>query len=144
MHFHWLLTVICIKGHTDDVKSTSDHVRELAFLFSRSPKSFNKPSEFLLYKTNRLHFPVLVYCNRSQKTSQRVKNNSHTSRLRLVSYFFVLYTLRRHLWSITVHTHGKMLSISVINQRSKIKFLSSQGHVNILYLSEANWQSIFV
>ena len=30
-----------------------------------------------------------MYCNRSQKTSQRVKNNSHDSRLRLVSY--VLY-----------------------------------------------------
>ena len=28
-----------------------------------------------------------VYCNRSQKTSQFVKNNSHTTRLRLVSYF---------------------------------------------------------
>ena len=55
---------------------------------------------------------MCVYCNRSQKTSQRVKNNSHATRLRLVSYFFVLYTLWHHLSSITVHTaHGKMLSI---------------------------------
>ena len=46
-----------------------------------------KPFEFLLYKTNRLHFSVRVYCNRSQKTPQRVKNNSHATRLRLVSYF---------------------------------------------------------
>ena len=28
----------------------------------------------ILYLTNRLHFPVCVYCNRSQMTSQRVKN----------------------------------------------------------------------
>ena len=49
-----------------------------------------------------LHFPVCVYCNRSQKTSQRVKNNSHVTRL---TYFFVLYTLWRHLWTITVHTY---------------------------------------
>ena len=50
-------------------------------------KSFNKPFQLLLYKTNRLRFPVRVYCNRSQKMSQRVKNNSHGTRLRLVSYF---------------------------------------------------------
>ena len=34
------------------IKSTSDHIGRLVFLFS----SFNKPFEFLLYKTNRLHF----------------------------------------------------------------------------------------
>ena len=68
------------------------HVSRLAFLFSCPQKYFNKPFEFLLYKTNRLHFSVCVYCNRSQETSQRVKNNNHATRLRLVSYFFVLYT----------------------------------------------------
>ena len=31
-------------------------------------------------------------CNRSQKTSQRVKDNSHATRRRLVSSFFVLCT----------------------------------------------------
>ena len=46
---------------------------DLFFLFyAPPPKSFNKPFEFLLYKTNRLHFPVCVYCNRPQKTPQRV------------------------------------------------------------------------
>ena len=54
--------------------------------FFMPQKSFNKPFEFLLYKTNRLHFSVCVYCNRSTVT-----------RLRLVSYFFLLYTLWRHL-----------------------------------------------
>ena len=50
-------------------------------------KPLNKPFEFLLYKTNRLHFSVCVcvYCNKSQKTLQRVKNNSHATRLCLVS-----------------------------------------------------------
>ena len=49
--------------HTDGVKSIS----------------FNKPFEFLLHKTNNVDyiFPcVRVYCNRSQKTSQCVKNKS--------------------------------------------------------------------
>ena len=72
------------------------HVRsrqQTCFSFVIPPKFFNKPFEFLLYKTNRLHFPVCVYCNRSQKTSQRVKNNSHATRICLVSYFlfFCLY-----------------------------------------------------
>ena len=49
-----------------------------------------------------------VYCNRSQKT------NSHATRLRLV-----LYTLWRLLWSITVHTRGKMLSICFIQSKFK-------------------------
>ena len=58
------------------------------FFLHASNKFFDKPFEFLLYKINRLHFSVCVYCDRSQKTSQRVKNNSHAIRLRLVSYFF--------------------------------------------------------
>ena len=54
------------------------------------PNFFNKPFEFLLYKLKQIDyiFPrVCVYCNRWQKTSQGAKNNSHASRLRLVSYF---------------------------------------------------------
>ena len=50
-------------------------------------KSFNKLFEFLLYKTNKWHFSVHVYCNRSQKTSQHVENKGHATRLHLVSYF---------------------------------------------------------
>ena len=44
--------------HIDDVKSTS---ADLALSFSMPQTSrniFNKPFEFLLYKTNRLHFAV--------------------------------------------------------------------------------------
>ena len=66
-----------IKGHTHRWHQISS-----------APKIFNKPIEFLSCKTNRLHFSVCVYCNRSQKTSQRVKNNSHATRLRLVLFLF--------------------------------------------------------
>ena len=59
-------------------------------------KSFNKPFDFYCIKQIDNIFPC-VYCKRSQKTSQRVKNNSHATRLRLVSYFLVLYTLWRYL-----------------------------------------------
>ena len=46
------------------------------FSFFMPAKFLNKPFGFLSYKTNRLHFSVHVYCNRSQKMSQRVKNKS--------------------------------------------------------------------
>ena len=65
--------------HTDGVKSTSDSRQHTCFSFFMPPKSFNKPFEFLLHKTNNVDyiFPcVRVYCNRSQKTSQCVKNKS--------------------------------------------------------------------
>ena len=45
-----------------------------------SRKIFNKSFEFLLYKTNRLHFSVRVYCN-------SMICNSMITRLRLVTYF---------------------------------------------------------
>ena len=59
--------------HTDGVKFTS------ADLFSvfHDPKIL-QTFDFLLYETNRLHFSVRMYCNRSQMTSRRVKNNHAT------------------------------------------------------------------
>ena len=88
----WLLCAFSLVVDRDLLEDTHRwrqiHVRsrqQTCFSFFMPPKYFNKPFEFLLYKTNRLHFPVRVYCNRSQKTSQRVKNNSHTTRLRLSS-----------------------------------------------------------
>ena len=95
------------------MKMASIHVRsrqQICFSFFMPPKSFSKP--FLLYKAIRLHFSVCVYCIRSQKTSQRVKNNSNAIRLRLVPY-----TLWRHLWSIqTVRTHGKIYLLIIPHQ----------------------------
>ena len=46
--------------HTDDVKSSSDYVSRLVFVFSCPPKFFDKTFAFLMYKTNRLHFSVCV------------------------------------------------------------------------------------
>ena len=42
----------------------------------------------MTYLTNRLHFSVCVYCNRSQMTSQRVKNKKVRDE---VEYLVVLY-----------------------------------------------------
>ena len=100
--------------HRDDVKSTSADL----FFFFHVPKSLN----FYCIKQIDYIFSVRVYCNKSQKTSQRVKNNNHTTRLRLVSYFLVLYALdRRHLLSITVHTHVWGFRIFVIFGYSSAK-----------------------
>ena len=84
---------------------------DLFFVF-HARKSFVNPSEFLLHKTNRLHFSVRVYCNRSQKTSRCVKNNSHAARLRLVSYFFVLCK----------------------EQKSSVIYYSTHTRKNVIYL----------
>ena len=46
----------------------------------------------------------VLYCNRSQKTSQRVKNNSHATRLRLVSYF-LFFTRCDVICDLLQYTH---------------------------------------
>ena len=71
--------------------------------FFMPQKSFNKPFEFLLYKTNRLHFSVHVYCNRSQKTS----HHSISSRVVL---FCSLHAVTSSVIYYSTHT-WKMLSI---------------------------------
>ena len=53
-------------------------------------------------------FPcACVCCNRSQMTSQRVKDKRIRDEVE-GRVTVVLYTLPRLFWSITVHTHGKM------------------------------------
>ena len=49
-----------------------------------------------LYKANRLHFSMRVYCNGSQKTSQHVKNNSHATRLLFFTRFDVICDLLQY------------------------------------------------
>ena len=103
-HLYNNVTSVCIGcwpwSHTHT--HTSDHVSRIVFLFS-CPKnpSINHMNFYFIKQIDNIFPCVCVYCNWSQKTSQRVKNNSHVTRLRLVPYFFVLYTLWRHLWSIT-------------------------------------------
>ena len=110
-----------IKGHTHRWHQISS-----------APKIFNKPIEFLSCKTNRLHFSVCVYCNRSQKTSQRVKNNSHATRLRLVLfcslhavtwkewidhriYYITPHRNIRQYYLIILCTHTRKNVISLLN-----------------------------
>ena len=67
---------------------------DLFFLFHTLKSKFNKLFEFLMYETDKLHFFVRVYCNRSQNTSQRVKTT--VTPLDFVSsgiILSVLYTL---------------------------------------------------
>ena len=89
--------------HTDGVRSR----QWTCFSFFMPPKSFNKPFECLLYKTNRLHFPVRVYCNRSQKTSQCVNNNSHTTRLR--SWRTFLHAVTSSVIYYSTHTRKNVI-----------------------------------
>ena len=108
----WLLCVFSLVVDHDLLKDThaqmtSNACQRTCFSFFMPQKSFNKPFEFLLYKTNRLQFPN--YCNRPQKTSQRVKNNGHSTSSYVV--LFVLYKLWEfviaevHYFSGVVPTH---------------------------------------
>ena len=78
MHFHWLLTVI--KGHAHRWRQI--HVSGLIFLFSCPKNSSINQLNFYCIKQIDYIFSLRVHCNRSQKTSQRVKNNSHVTLLR--------------------------------------------------------------
>ena len=116
MHFDFSLVI-----DRDLLKDTHRwhqiHVRsrqQTCFSFFMPHKSFNKPLQFLLYKTNRLHFSVCVYCNRSRKTSQRVKNNSRTTRLRLVSYF-LSFTRYAVICDLLQYTHTRKNVIYLLN-----------------------------
>ena len=98
--------------HADGAKSTSDHyVSRLVFLFSCPQNPSINPFEFLLHKTNRLHFPVCVYHNRSQNTPQRVKNNSRHSTSSRVVFFCSLHAVTSSViyYSTQVHTRKNVL-----------------------------------
>ena len=56
----WLWSIKLKDTHRDGVKSTSGSRQRTWFSFFMPQKSFNKPFEFLLYKTNRLHFFLCV------------------------------------------------------------------------------------
>ena len=75
--------------HTDDVKSPPYHVSGLVFFFMSQNISINRLNFNCIKQIDNIF--LCVYCNRSQKTSQRVKNNSHATRLRLVIYY-IQYT----------------------------------------------------
>ena len=83
----------------------------LVFLFScPNNPSINHLNFYCIKQIDNI-FPC-VCRNRSQKTSQRVKNNSHAARLRLVSYFFVLCK----------------------EQKSSVIYYSTHTRKNVIYL----------
>ena len=58
------------------------------------------------YLTNRLHFSMCVYCNRSQMMSQRAKNKKVRHKMKSSGITVVRFYTLWHLWSITVlYTH---------------------------------------
>ena len=62
----------------------------------------------LLYKTNIIHVALVLYSNRSQKTSQTWYEHQWHTRLHFVCHFFVLTTFWFHLWFLTEKTQGYM------------------------------------
>ena len=102
----WLLCAFSLVVDRDLLKDTQRwrqiHISRLVFLFSCPPKSFYKPFEFLLYKTNTSQFSLCVYCNRSHRTSQRVNICSLHAMTSFVIYYItytqknVIYLLNRH------------------------------------------------
>ena len=121
--------------HRDDVKSTSDHVNlrlhttinlaDFVSWWMWFNGSHTKAQRHFV--TNAFCYPSYVYNMHQDTKSARliavfkqidyifpfvctedVTACKEQQSRHWISYLFVLYTLRRHLWSITVHTHGKM------------------------------------
>ena len=107
----WLLcafSLVVDRDLLEDTHTRWNHVSRLFLFPCPQNPSINHMNSYCIKQIHEF-CSVSVYCNKSQRTSQRVKNNDHTTRLRLMSYFFVLYTLWCHLWSITVHTRENVI-----------------------------------
>ena len=72
------------------MESNPRQITSADLFFFLCPKSFNKPFEILLYKTNRLRFSVRVYYNRSHDTACKEQQSRHSTSSCVV--LFVLYT----------------------------------------------------
>ena len=81
--------------------------------------SFPMPQNHAKFLINHLNFYcikqidnifpcVCTVIDHRRRQSQRIKNNSHATPTSSRVVRFILYTLWCHLWSITVHTHGKI------------------------------------
>ena len=75
-----------------------------------------------VYLTNRSHFPVRSYCNRSRMTSQRMTSQYNSRRSRVALVTVVLYTLWRLLFfksDYSTHTcTGKCYLFVLYNKNS--------------------------
>ena len=72
-----------------------------------------------MYLTNRLHFPVRVYCNRSQMTSLRVKNKNYDTKRSRVAWlwFFTRCDVFCDLLQYT-HTHTEKCNLFVLYNKN--------------------------
>ena len=102
------------------------------FFFFHAPKTFNKPFEFLLYLTNRLHFSVRVYCNRSQETSQRVKNNSHATSLHAVTSSVIYYSTHTRK-NVIYLSNNELCYFMCRGQILPVHMLSNTESVELIY-----------
>ena len=83
-------------------------------------------NQFSLYKTSRLHFSVRVYCNRSQKTSQCVKQNSrHSISSRT---FCSLHAVTSSVIYYSTHTRKNVMSLRLTLPLHLYVLLSHQVH----------------
>ena len=122
-----------IKGHThtDGVESTSDHVSRLVFLFS-CPKnpSINHLSFYCIKQIDYI-FPC-VYCNRPQKTSQRVKNNSQATSLQAVTSSVVYYSTHTRK-NVIYLSNNELCYFICRGQILPVHMLSNTESVELIY-----------
>ena len=102
------------------------------FFFFHAPKSFNKPFEFLLNKINRL-FSVCVYCNRSQKTLQRVRYNQQRAMppppRKVRKHFLTRYTVKNWISNLYILLISALKMQEMPFQRPKFqKNFRGEGH----------------
>ena len=85
-----------IKGHTQMASNPRQITSADLFFFFSCPQnpSVNHLNFYCIKQIDNI-FPVCVYCNRSQKTAQRVKNNSHAGQVTMLNHHHhVLLTVR--------------------------------------------------
>ena len=107
--------------------------QQTCFTFFMHPKSFNKPFEFsLLYKINRLHFSVCLYCKVSFPCSHRknlfvarceclhlIKQNSQCL-FACCEFFLIRYKYTRSSRSQPVHNLNYSRSSVCENSRDSL------------------------
>ena len=75
---------------------------------------------FRFYLTNRLHFPVRVYCNRSQTTSQHVKNKKYDTRRNRVAWL-LFFTRCDDFCDLLQYTDRGKCNLNVIFSNGLLK-----------------------
>ena len=104
-HLVFINCIISSKSYADSIP-VSDRQMKLICLIRTHP-----------FLTKRQYFSVCVYCNRSQITSQRVKNKKVRHETKSSGVTVVLYTLWCLLWSIK-YTHTEKCNLFVLYNKN--------------------------